>query len=452
MSGKAKASRRSFISFLGGSGVAIAAAPLANLSARKARLPNIVLITADDLGYGDLSSYGRADFQTPVLDRLASQGTRFTQAYAIAPVCTPTRVGLMTGRYPARTPIGLREPLTLSSEDRELGLDPAHPTLSSLLKRAGYRNGLFGKWHLGIRSEFHPNRHGFDEFFGPLSGAVDYISHSDPTGRHDLHRNGDAVRATGYLTDLIADEAVRFIRQRREPFFLNHQGTAPHSPWQRPGDPPMGPSHGPFDIGPPDRFPDMMRALDGAVGRILAALDDTGVAERTLVIFTSDNGGKQYSNMAGLARGKGHLWEGGLRVPAFVRWPSVIPSGETTRQVATTLDWTATILAAAGVPPAPSHPLDGMNLLPVLAGGEPIDRMIFWRTAQRLQQKAVRDRGWKYLRDQDREYLFDLVLDPGERSDLKGAEPEILQRLKASYALWDREMLPAVPIKRGEPA
>lgn len=451
MSGKVTASRRSFISFLGGSGVVLAAAPLANLSAPKARPPNIVLITADDLGYGDLSSYGRADFQTPVLDRLASQGTRFTQAYSIAPVCTPTRVGLMTGRYPARSPIGLREPLTLSPEDRELGLDPAHPTLSSLLKRAGYRNGLFGKWHLGIRPEFHPNQHGFDEFFGPLSGAVDYISHSDPTGQHDLHRNGEAVRAKGYLTDLIADEAVRFIRQRREPFFLNHQGTAPHSPWQRRGDAPMGRSHGPFDVGPPDRFPDMMRALDGAVGRILAALDDTGVAERTLVIFTSDNGGKQYSNMAGLARSKGHLWEGGIRVPAFLRWPGVIPSAVTTRQVATTLDWTATILAAAGVLPASSHPLDGINLLPVLAGGEPIDRMIFWRTAQRLQQNAVRDRGWKYLRDQDREYLFDLVLDPGERSDLKEAEPEILRRLKTSYAAWDREMLPAVPSKRSEP-
>jgi arylsulfatase A-like enzyme len=435
-----------------GGGVALAAGPAGSLAARTVQPPNIVLITADDLGYGDLSSYGRVDFQTPVLDRLAAQGTRFTQAYAIAPVCTPTRVGLMTGRYPARHPIGLREPLSLSPEDREMGLDPGHPTLPSLLKRAGYRNGLFGKWHLGLRPEFHPNRHGFDEFFGPLSGAVDYISHADPTGQHDLYRNGQTVRTTGYLTDIVADEAVRFIRQRREPFFLSHQGTAPHSPWQRRGDPPMGRSHGPFDVGPPDRFPDMMAALDAAVGRILAALEETGVAARTVVIFTSDNGGKQYSNMAGLARGKAHLWEGGIRVPAFVRWPGTILPGVTTRQVATTLDWTATILAAAGAQPAPSYLLDGIDLLPVLTGGDPVDRTIFWRTAQRLQQKAARRGGWKYLRDQDDEYLFDLVLDPGERNDRKEAEPEIFRRLKASYAAWEREMLPPIPLRRDEPS
>src|SRR3546814_1660799 len=178
------------------------------------------------------------------------------------------------------------------------------------------------------------------------------------------------------------------------------------------------------------------------------ALDDTGVAERTLVIFTSDNGGKQYSNMAGLARGKGHLWEGGIRVPAFVRWPGVVPSGVTTRQVATTLDWTATILAAAGVTPASSHPLDGLNLLPVLAGGEPIARMIFWRTAQRIQQNAVRDRGWKYLRDEDRDYLLNQVVDPGARNDLTDAEPEIHRRLQTSYAAWDRELLPAAHMHR----
>ncbi|MGI8705886.1 MAG: sulfatase-like hydrolase/transferase [Sphingomicrobium sp.] len=412
------------------------------------RRPNIVLITADDLGYGDLSGYGRPDFQTPQLDRLAAQGTRFTQAYSIAPICTPTRVGIMTGRYPARHPVGLREPLTLSPEDSKLGLAPSPPTLPLLLKNAGYTNGLFGKWHLGVQPRFHPNRHGFDEFFGPLGGAVDYVSHTDPLGEHDLYRNGERVRPHGYLTDLIADEAVRFIRGSREPFFLSHQGTAPHSPWQRRGDPPaerVGP--GVFrglDVGPPDRFPDMMAALDQAVGKILAALEDKGVAERTIVIFTSDNGGKQHSNMAGLARGKGYVWEGGIRVPAFVRWPGVIPSSVTTRQVATTLDWTATMLAAAGVLQQAAPSLDGIDLLPVLAGGTLVDRTIFWRMG-RERQAAVRSGGWKFLRHGKEEHLFDLVLDPGERRDLKKGRLDLFRQLKARYEIWERDMIPLEP-------
>lgn len=439
--------RRGFLASAaaGAGGLATAALARTALPESSGERPNIVLITADDLGYGDLSGYGRADFRTPMLDLLAVQGTRFTQAYAIAPVCTPTRVGLMTGRYPARHPVGLREPLTLSPSDRALGLEASHPTLSSLLKQAGYTNALFGKWHLGVLPEFHPNRHGFDEFFGPLSGAVDYVSHANPLGQHDLYRNGEPVHPTGYLTDLIADEAVRFIHERREPFFLSHQGTAPHSPWQRRGDAPLTAGRdGPFDVGPADRFPDMMRALDDAVGRILSALEESGVAERTLVIFTSDNGGKQYSSMGGLARGKGQLWEGGIRVPAFARWPGVIPSGVTTHQVASTLDWTATILAAARARAADTHPPDGVDLLPLLAGGTVRDRTLFWRTTQRTRQKAVRQGGWKYLRDEDGEYLFDLILDPGERHDRKTDHPERFGSLRSAHAAWEAEMLPPV--------
>jgi arylsulfatase A-like enzyme len=446
MTGEHLVDRRGFISRAGAVGLGTLATSSRLVAASPSGLPNIVLITADDLGYGDLSGYGRADYQTPVLDRLAAQGTRFTQAYSIAPLCTPTRVGLMTGRHPARHPIGLREPLTLSAADSKIGLDPSTPTLPSLLKKRGYINGLFGKWHLGVQPRFHPNRHGFDEFFGPLSGAVDYVSHTDPTGQHDLFHNDKPVHSAGYLTDLIADEAVRFIRERREPFFLCHQGTAPHSPWQQRGDAPVGRSVGPFDVGPPDRFPSMMRALDEAVGRILGALDETEVANRTLVIFTSDNGGKQYSSMAGLAGEKGQLWEGGIRVPAFARWPEVIPAGVTTRQVASTLDLTATILAAAKAPPAASQPLDGMDLLPILVSGTPVERTIFWRMGQRSREQAVRHGQWKYLGDRSGEYLFDLVLDPGERRDIKDSKPEVFRKLKAAYEKWNKQMLVPVPL------
>lgn len=427
-------------------GVAIGTIHGAGRARAPRRRPNILLITADDLGYGDLSCYGRADYQTPVLDRLAADGVRLTQAYSIAAICTPTRVGLMTGRYPARHPIGLREPLTLSPEDRQLGLDPSTPTLPSLLKQAGYETGLFGKWHLGARPQFHPNRHGFDQFFGPLGGAVDYHAHTGVDGAHDLYSNGDPVHREGYITDLIAEEAVRFIRTAREPFFLSHQGTAPHSPWQKPGDPPVarigpGAMQG-LDVGPPDRFPAMMAALDRAVARILAALGERGLAERTMVVFTSDNGGKQHSNMAGLARGKGHVWEGGIRVPAFVRWPGVLPAGVTSAQVATTLDWTAMMLAAAGAKPPAALPLDGVDLLPDLVAGAPRTRTIFWRMG-RSRQGAVRSGNWKYLREKADEYLFDLALDPGERRDRKGDERERFAALRAAYADWDKQMLPA---------
>lgn len=446
----ARPDRRAFLGTMAAAAGALAAAPAALPAAapaglRRTRRPNIVLITADDLGYGDLSGYGRADYQTPVLDRLAAEGTRFTQAYSIAPVCTPTRVGFMTGRYPARHPVGLLEPLTPLPAHRELGLDAAHPTVPSLLKSAGYTNALFGKWHLGVKAEFGPNRHGFDEFFGPLGGAVDYVAHTSPAGEPDLYRNGFPVRANGYLTDLIADEAVRFIRQRREPFFLSHQGTAPHSPWQRRGDAPLGPATGPFDSGPGDRFPDMVRALDEAAGRILAALAEEGLAEHTLVIFASDNGGVRYSSMGGLAGGKQQLWEGGIRVPMFLRWPGTIPAAVTTTQVATTLDLSATIIAAAGAEPSAAYPLDGIDLLPILTGREPNrERTVCWRTSRATRHAAVRRGGWKYLRDEQGEYLFDLVLDPGERRDRRGEEPERFETLKRAHAAWEREMLPPV--------
>jgi arylsulfatase A-like enzyme len=189
----------------------------------------------------------------------------------------------------------------------------------------------------------------------------------------------------------------------------------------------------------------MVRALDEAVGRILAALAEEGMAERTLVVFASDNGGVRYSNMGGLAGGKQQLWEGGIRVPMFLRWPGVIPAAVTTTQVATTLDLSATIIAVAGAEPSPAHPLDGIDLIPILSGREPIrERTVCWRTGQRTRHAAVRQGGWKYLRDEKGEYLFDLVLDPGERRDRRSDEPERFATLKREYAAWEREMLPPV--------
>ena len=339
--------------------------------------------------------------------------------------------------------MGLREPLTLSDEDSEIGLPADIPTVSALLKQAGYLTALFGKWHLGVRPEFRPSRHGFDESFGPLTGAVDYIAHRDPRGRPDLYRNNEQVQVDGYLTDVIASEAVRFIRRRPEPFFLCHLGTAPHPPWQRRGDPPFGRATDRFNVGPFDRFPDMVRALDEAVGRILAALDEAELTGRTLVIFTSDNGGGEPSNLGGLAR-HFSLLEGDIRVPAFVRWPGVVPAGATTTQVASTLDWTATILGAAGTAPPASSPLDGIDLVPVLTGRvPPQERTIVWRTA--AVTGAVRQGTWKYLREDTGEHLFDLALDPGERLDQKGDYQQRFDALRSIYAAWEKGMLRPIP-------
>jgi arylsulfatase A-like enzyme len=427
--------------------------------------PNIVYIMADDLGYGDLSGYGRKSYATPELDRLAAQGTRFSQAYAIAPVCTPTRVGLMTGQYPARHQPGLWEPLRGQSKGE--GLDPALPTLARQLREAGYHTGLIGKWHLGRETRFWPGEHGFEQWFGVLGGGADYVLHRAtdpgiPNGPHDLYQDGQEVRKDGYLTDLFTEQATQFLRSARQPFFLNLEYTAPHWPWQQRGDAPYPDDKDPSTHGgSPEIYAGMMKALDEGVGAVMRELDELGYADNTIVIFTSDNGGEIFSDMGGLVGMKLQLWEGGIRVPAFVRWPGVIPAGTTSEQVISTLDWTATMLAAAGVPTPPD--LDGQNLLPHLRGEAPVtERTVYWRSNRWGTQHAVRQGNWKYLRidtaqarsqrKDTGEMLFDLSKDPQERMNLAAAHPDVLERLRDLYAAWERGVLPAIEPVAAKPA
>ena len=419
--------------------------------------PNIVYIMADDLGYGDLSGYGRKEYSTPALDKLAGEGTRFTNAYAIAPVCTPTRVGLITGQYPARHRAGLWEPLRTQFNSE--GLDTSTPTLARRLRDAGYQTGLVGKWHLGWNTGFLPSDHGFQKWFAILSGGADYVLHrstdpGDPSGPHDLYQDGQEVHANGYLTDMFTDQAEAFLRSAKPPFFLNLEYSAPHWPWQQRGDGPYPDDKDPSTYGgSPEIFAGMMKALDEGVARVLAVLAEKGYAENTIVVFTSDNGGEKFSSMAGLEGMKLQLWEGGIRVPAFVRWPGVVPVGQTTHQVATTLDWTATMLAAAGVATGPE--LDGMDLMPHLRGSSgPTERTVFWRSTRWGLQHAARQGNWKYLRIDTRqarstrpetgELLFDLSHDPQERENLAGSRPEILEKLRRLYTEWEAGMLPPI--------
>ena len=426
-----------------------------NVSRVEPTRPNIVYIMVDDLGYGDLSLYGRTDYSTPAIDRLASEGTRFTHAYAIAPVCTPTRVGLMTGQYPARHRVGLFEPLELAHKGE--GLSSADLTLPSRIKAAGYHTGMVGKWHLGRQAELRPGAHGFDRWFAILSGAADYVSHratspSVYTGPHDLYQDDAEVFADGYLTDLFTDQAETFLRSTDEPFLLNLEYNAPHWPWQQPGDPPYPEDAHPVTYGgSPEIYAGMMASLDAGVARVTDVLDELGYAANTVVIFTSDNGGDRFSDMGGLTGMKLQLWEGGIRVPAFVRWPGVVPAGVTTDQVATTLDWTATMLAAAGVEQPPG--LDGIDLLPHLRGEvPPQERTVFWRSNRWGLQHAIRQGDWKYLRVDaphsgagrapgTGEFLFDLGRDPSETTNLADAHPDVLERLRRLYGEWETGVL-----------
>jgi arylsulfatase A-like enzyme len=433
-----KISRRTFLDRTVATTAAATMIPA--IDAGAATRPNILFILADDLGYGDLSCYGRPDYRTPVLDALAAQGLKFLSAYAAAPLCTPTRCAFATGRYPQRLEVGLREPLKDRVTESDIGLPPTHPTVASRLKASGYDTALVGKWHLGWKPEFGPNRHGYDEFFGILSGASDYFEHGD-----DLWENLTPVQRVGYLTDLLTERAVGYLRRpHRQPFYLSLHYTAPHAPWEGPEDAAIGhEDHGPGPMtngGSLAIYASMMKSMDAGIGRVLRALARRGMDRNTLVIFTSDNGGERYSFNWPFSFQKGYLWEGGLRVPAIVRWPGVVPAGRTTDQAAITMDWMATMLAAAGATPDTAYPLDGEDLLPVCSGRRPpYDRSLFWRT---IERDAARVGKWKYVRESDREQLFDVIRDPGEKNDLRATQRAEFDAVKRQFEAWNATMLP----------
>jgi arylsulfatase A-like enzyme len=410
--------------------------------------PNIIYIMTDDMGYGDLSCYGNKAFQTPSLDKLASQGMKFVNAYAAAPLCTPTRVGLMTGRYPARTPVGLIEPLTSSERDSHYGLTSQIPSLASLVKSASYETALIGKWHLGMLPEHSPTKNGFDYFFGIRTGAADYTSHIGDSEKHDLWENDSEVYPEGYLTDIISEKAITYISAKHDkPFFLVLNFNAPHWPWQAPGDSPYPDSLNWWAGGSKGIYIAMMKRLDDCVGKVMAAIDEHS-ASNTIVIFTNDNGGERaFSDNGGLSKTKGTLWEGGIRVPAFVRWPEKIKPTQVTDQVAVTMDWTATILKLVGAKSQKRFPLDGIDLMPVLTNKtNTIERTLYWRTFQRTKQKAIRMGDWKFLQDENGEYLFNLRNDQVEKNNLKDQNSAMFLKLKEKYAAWEKTVLQPLPL------
>jgi arylsulfatase A-like enzyme len=442
-----KLTRRQFVA--GAAGAAAVAGVASNLPVEAATRPNILFILADDLGWGDLSCYGRPDYRTPNLDRLAQQGMRFTNAYSAAPVCTPTRVGFLTGRYPARLPVGLMEPITERRELGELiktiGLSPDHPTVSSLIKDAGYDTALIGKWHLGYLPVFGPLKSGFDEFFGIMSGAGDFFSHKDMAGDADLFENDLPVERAGYITDLLTTRAVEYIRRpHKNPFYLSLHYTAPHWPWEGPKDEEFSKKLGLGPVafrsgGSLKVYAEMMKSLDDGVGKVLAALKSAGLERNTIVIFTSDNGGERFSYNWPFSGQKMNVLEGGIRVPGIIRWPGVTTAGSLSDQPIITMDWTATMIAAAGATPDAKFPLDGDDLKTVVSGKRALyDRTFFWRTRS---QGAARSGKWKYIREGKTEFLFDLSIDEREQANYKAAEPQTLERLRGEFNKWEAGVL-----------
>jgi arylsulfatase A-like enzyme len=416
--------------------------------------PNIVFIVADDLGFADLGCYGgrEADFGpvSPVLDGLAAKGIRFTQGYANSPVCSPTRFALMTARYQYRLRGAAEEPINSKSRgSATLGLPPEHPTLPSLLREAGYRTALIGKWHLGYPPAFGPLRSGYEEFFGPMSGGVDYFTHCDSSGRHDLWSGEEDQKEEGYLTDLLSRRAVDYVARMANqdaPFFLSLHYTAPHWPWETREDAAKAPAvkNNLFDLagGNIHTYRRMIHHMDEGIGWIMAALEKHGVADNTLVVFTSDNGGERYSDNWPLVGGKMDLTEGGIRVPWIAHWPAVVKAGSESAQHCMTMDWSATMLDAAGAKADARFPLDGVSLLPVLREAKSsFRRPLHWRMNHR-GQRALRDGDWKYLQVDGNEYLFNIPADERERANQAKREPERLAAMREAWQVWNASMPP----------
>ena len=460
-------SRRRFAGLLGAAGLTAAAGaaptftpanaaserPFAALDrGRPLPRPNFLIILGDDLGWADLSSYGAPTIRTPNLDRLAASGVRFTQAYSASSVCSPTRFGLYTGRYPGRLRGGLQEPIGRPTEID--GIPTDHPTLASLLKGVGYDTALIGKWHCGYLPWFSPTRVGWDEFFGNFSGGLDYFSKINHNGDYDLYEDEVEYDDLRYYTEILTERTVEFLERRHDrPWLLNLNFTTPHWPWEGPGDKAVSDEltqrmqagepgvlfHD--DGGSLDTYREMVEDLDRSIGVVLRTLRRTGQLEDTIVFFASDNGGERFSYYWPLSGGKGNLNEGGIRVPTLLSWPGKLRQHQVDPSPVMTVDWTATFLELAGAQAAAEYPPDGVSLVDHLFRGRGVpDRDLFWRMRG---QRALRRGDLKYVRTSGTaDRLYDLAADEREQADLAAKRPADLAQLRDAWQAIDATLLP----------
>jgi len=433
--------RRHFLA-MAGTGVAGLMAQRLHAAERK---PNIVVIIVDDMGYSDIGVHGCRDIPTPNIDSIAGSGVRFSNGYVSCPVCSPTRAGLMTGRYQQRFGHEFNTGPPPQGLEAHVGLPLTEVTVADLLRGAGYVTGAVGKWHQGIYQHFHPSKRGFDEFFGFLHGGHSYIDPGVGTWNPIL-RGEEQVDEKEYLTDAFSREAVAFIdRHREQPFYLYLSYNAVHTPMQAP-DKYLA------------RFPNiedkkrrtyaaMLSAMDDGVGAVLGKLREHGLEENTLLFFIDDNGGPENANGSindPLRAGKGSMYEGGTRVPFMVKWPGRIPAGEVYDNPVIALDILPTAVAAADGNLPGDRVIDGVDLLPHVTGkkrGQP-HGTLFWRAGTNY---AMRGRDWKLVRLGDRPAeLYDLAADISEANDLAQAKPEVLKRLTRALADWESELVEPV--------
>ena len=409
---------------------------IAPLSARR---PNVIIIFTDDQGSIDMNCYGAKDLVTPHMDGLAKRGIRFTQFYSAAPVCSPSRVGLLTGRTPQHG--GLNGNVRLNS----VGMPSSQITIAEELKKSGYATAHVGKWHLGHSEQTIPNGQGFDYSFGHLVGCIDNYSHffywSGPN-KHDLWRNGKEVFHNGeFFPDLMVKEAGEFIDQNKEkPFFIYFALNTPHYPYQ--GSPEWLEHYKDLPY-PRNLYAAFLSTTDDRIGSLLKKVDEAGLAEDTIIIFQSDHGASEEvrahngGGSAGPHRGaKFSLYEGGIRVPAIISWPGKLPQNESRNQVATGCDWYPTLMELCGVP-APAHKIDGKSLVPVLKSKDrPTAHESFnWKSGKAV---AIREGKWKLIMTGEKVELYNLPSDLGEANNLVKKDPEVVERLqKKSRDYWE---------------
>ncbi|MEJ6719905.1 MAG: sulfatase-like hydrolase/transferase [Akkermansiaceae bacterium] len=409
---------------------------IAPLSARR---PNVIIIFTDDQGSIDMNCYGAKDLVTPHMDGLAKRGVRFTQFYSAAPVCSPSRVGLLTGRTPQHG--GLNGNVRLNS----VGMPSSQITIAEELKKSGYATAHVGKWHLGHSEQTIPNGQGFDHSFGHLVGCIDNYSHffywSGPN-KHDLWRNGKEVFHNGeFFPDLMVKEAGEFIDQNKEkPFFIYFALNTPHYPYQ--GSPEWLEHYKDLPY-PRNLYAAFLSTTDDRIGSLLKKVDEAGLAEDTIIIFQSDHGASEEvrahngGGSAGPHRGaKFSLYEGGIRVPAIISWPGKLPQNESRNQVATGCDWYPTLMELCGVP-APAHKIDGKSLVPVLKSKDrPTAHESFnWKSGKAV---AIREGKWKLIMTGEKVELYNLPSDLGEANNLVKKDPEVVERLqKKSRDYWE---------------